>query len=166
LPHVRERLAWNLEQSRRDDFADRMVKEIKRRGCLVVRVHASGDFESDAYARKWLRIMRLCPKPTYYWYSRSWSVPEILPVLADMAALKCCRAWFSVDSETGLPDVVPPGVRLAYLQVTKDEEPMLADLTFRVRRLRKEPRIGLPTVCPSERGAGDTNCGICKKCFT
>lgn len=168
LSQVKERLEWNLAQARLDSFVPRMVKEVKRRGCLVIRVHTSGDFLSKEYAEKWLQVMRQCPKPRYYWYSRSWRRPEIASVLEQMAALKCCKAWYSVDSETGLPEHIPPGVRLAYLQTAKDEEPELADLTFRVRRLRKESRIGLPTVCPSETPKGraaDVTCGGCRKCF-
>ncbi|MCE9564610.1 MAG: hypothetical protein K8U57_21460 [Planctomycetes bacterium] len=166
---VRERLAWNLEQARRDDFVPRMVKEIRRKGCLVIRVHSAGDFFDEVYAGKWLEIMRTCPKPRYYWYSRSWRCPEIASVLEQMAALKCCRAWYSIDTETGIPDPVPFGVRLAFLQVKKDERPELADMTFRIRRLRKESRVGLPMVCPSETPKGrerDTNCGNCRRCFT
>lgn len=95
LDAVRDRLAWNLEQARRDDFVDRMVKEIKRRGCLVIRVHSAGDFFDEVYAQQWLDIMRKCPKPRYYWYSHSWRCPELATVLEQMAALKCCRAWYA-----------------------------------------------------------------------
>lgn len=167
LDAVKDRLAWNLEQARRDDFVPRMVKEIKRRGCLVIRVHSAGDFFDGAYAEKWLSIMKQCPKPRYYWYSRSWRCPDVAPVLEQMAALKCCRAWYSIDVDTGLPEVIPPGVRLAFLQAAKDQMPELADMTFRTRGLRKESRKGLPMVCASETGKGgeDLNCGSCKRCF-
>jgi hypothetical protein len=166
LPAVQERLAWCYEQSQRDDFVDRMVAEIRRKGCVVIRVHTGGDFYDASYAEKWLRIMRTCPRPRYYWYSRSWRSPEILPVLAQMALLKCCRAWFSLDAETGLPERVPRGVRLAYLQTVPDEEPDNIDLMFRVRRLRRDR--ALPIVCPNETTAGrsrDTNCGNCSRCW-
>jgi hypothetical protein len=169
LEGVQARLAWCWEQAQREDFVPRMVKEIKRRGCLVIRVHTSGDFPDEVYAGRWLEIMRQCPKPRFYFYTRSWRCVEIAPVLEQMAALKCCAAWYSVDSQTGLPDRIPPGVRLAYLQTSTDEQPELADLTFRVRRLRKESRVGLPMVCPSETGSkrsADVTCGSCRNCFT
>jgi hypothetical protein len=35
---VRRRLQWNWRQCRRDDFADRMISEIRSRGVLVLRV--------------------------------------------------------------------------------------------------------------------------------
>jgi hypothetical protein len=162
---VIERLAWSYQQSLRDDFADRMVSEIRKKGCLVIRVHCSGDFYSQEYAEKWLKIMKACPRPRYYWYSRSWRVPEIAPVLEQMAALRCCRAWYSIDRETGIPSVVPPGVRLAYLQTQEGEEPELVDLLFVVRRLRRYARrMSLPLLCPNE-GERAENCGDCGKCF-
>jgi hypothetical protein len=83
-----------------------------------------------------------------------------------MAALRCCRAWYSIDHDTGLPERLPPGVRLAYLQVAEGEQPELADLVFRVRRLRQ--RLPLPQVCPHETPQGRgraTNCGNCGKCW-
>ncbi|WP_162136359.1 GP88 family protein [Zavarzinella formosa] len=166
---VKDRLAWNLEQTERDDFCGRMTKEIRRKGCLVLRVHSSGDFMSKEYAEKWLWIMRKCPKPRYFWYSRSWRIPEIATVLEQMAALKCCRAWYSLDSETGIPEKIPPGVKLAYLQVSEDTPPEMIDLMFRVRRLRKQPRprIGLTIlpVCPNEVNK-EITCGGCQRCFS
>lgn len=169
LPAVQDRMRWNLEQANRDDFVPRMVKEIRRKGCLVIRVHSSGDFFDASYAEKWLSIMRQCPKPRYYWYSRSWRCNDVVPVLEQMAALRCCRAWYSVDAETGLPDSVPPGVRLSYLQTAEDEEPEVYDLIFRVRRLRKlTRRVSLPMTCPAETPEGksrDINCGSCQRCW-
>ena len=167
---VKERLRWNLEQSRLDSFVPRMVKDIRRKGALVIRVHASGDFGDEVYARKWLTIMRQCPRPRFYFYTRSWRIPSIAPALEEMAALKCCRAWYSTDRDTGLPDRIPPGVRLAFLQVSEDDTVENSDLLFRVRRLRKDKkRIGLPTLCPSETQRGrdrDVNCGNCTRCFS
>ena len=163
-PVVRQRLRWNWEQAQQPSFADRMADEIRKKGCQVIRIHVSGDFATREYAEKWLWVMRHRPKPRYFFYTRSHRIPEIAPVLEQMAALKCCRAWYSIDKETGLPDRIPPGVRLAYLQTESDEEPELLDLRFVVRRLRK-PTIGLPLLCPQEGGQA-ANCGDCKRCFT
>ena len=41
---VQERLQWNYEQSLRKDFTDRMIDEVYRKGCIVVRIHVVGDF--------------------------------------------------------------------------------------------------------------------------
>ncbi len=163
FPQVRERLAWCYQQSRRGDFAPRLVQEIRRKGVLVVRLHVSGDFYDAAYAAKWLAVMRQCPRVRFYFYTRSWRVPGIAAVLEQMAALRCCRAWYSIDHATGVPERVPAGVRLAYLQVTEGERPELVDLLFRVRRLRRQ---ALPLVCPHETPQGrETNCGHCGRCW-
>jgi hypothetical protein len=165
LSSVKERLGWCYEQSLRGDFAPRVVREIRRKGVLVLRVHVSGDFYSREYAEKWLEVMRQSPRVRFYWYSRSWRVPDIAPVLEQMAALRCCRAWYSLDAQTGIPPAVPPGVRLAYLQVEPDEEPELLDLLFVVRRLKRHAqRLGLPLLCPHQAGRRE-NCGECGKCF-
>ena len=83
-----------------------------------------------------------------------------------MTALRCCRLWYSVDSETGLPERVPPGVRLANLKVKMGEQPEQADLVLRVRKLRRE--ASLPIICAAEtfEGKADgTTCGSCQRCF-
>ncbi len=164
---VRNRLQWCYRQSRRAGFARRMAEEIRRKGVLVIRLHVSGDFYDAAYAAKWLEVMRLCPRATFYFYTRSWRVPAIAAVLEQMAALRCCRAWYSIDHETGVPERVPVGIRLAYLQVAEGERPELADLMFRVRSLRRQKQ-SLPIVCPHETPRGqelDTNCGNCGRCW-
>lgn len=163
---VKERLAWNFQQAQDADFVDAMSREIRLRGCLVVRVHASGDFFDEEYARKWLAIMERCPAPRYYWYTRSWRVDAIRPVLVEMAQLPHCVGWFSTDSQTGRPSVVPPGVRIAHMQ-TDAEEVVQADLVFRIRRLRRT-RLPLQVVCPSERPDRvdrTINCGSCRRCW-
>jgi len=169
LPSVKERLKWNLAQTRRGDFVPRMVNEINRKGVLVIRIHVSGDFGTAEYAAKWVEIMKQCPQVRYYAYTRSYRVPEIAAVLEQMAQLCCCRLWYSIDAETGVPPHVPVAVRLAYLQVD-DDTPELCDLYFRVRRLRKERqhRIGLTLICPHETPQGKergVTCGSCQHCF-
>ena len=164
---VRRKLAWNYRQSLLPDFAGRMAQEIHHKGVLVVRLHVSGDFASAKYAEKWLEVMRACPQARYYFYTRSWRLPAIAPVLERMAALECCRAWYSIDDETGRPEVVPSGVRLAYLQ-TRDGSTPVADLVFRTKPLRRAPAVSLPLICPHETPAGKeqgANCGNCGHCW-
>lgn len=165
LKSVTDRLRWCHRQSRRTDFATLMIAEIKKKGVLVLRLHCSGDFYSAEYARKWLEVMWACPRVRFYLYTRSWRVEDIAPVLEEMAALKCCRVWYSIDRETGIPATVPPGVRLAYLQADQDEEPELLDLRFVVRRLKSyATRVSLPLLCPHQSGRAE-NCGSCGRCF-
>lgn len=58
--NVKSAHKWHLRQSRRTNFVDKMVKEIKRRKFLFVRVHISGDFYSEEYIAKWAAIARAC----------------------------------------------------------------------------------------------------------
>jgi hypothetical protein len=167
FPQVQDRLRWCYEQSRRGDFSQRMVREVHRKGILVVRIHVSGDFYDARYAAKWLEVMRQCPRAKFYFYTRSWRLPKIAAVLEQMAALRCCRPWYSIDHDTGVPERVPVGIRLAYLQVNEDEQPELADLMFRVRRLRRQ-RLPLSLVCPQETPQGQSsgaNCCNCGRCW-
>jgi hypothetical protein len=166
---VRSRLRWCLRQSRRPDFADRMVSEVRRKGALVVRVHVSGDFYGAGYASKWLSVFHRCHAARFYFYTRSWRVEEMAPVLAQMAQLENARAWYSADVETGLPDPLPERVRVAWLQAEADD-PVAGDLVFRDRPLRDTPlpAFGLPVVCPNETPVGHrqgVNCGNCGHCW-
>lgn len=168
FPSVKETLANNLKASGRKDFAHRMVKEVARRWCRVVRVHVAGDFYSANYARKWAEICRRCPETTFYSYTRSWRVASIVPVLEELAGLENVRLWFSADDDTGIPSDVPEGVRVAWLMDRQDGQMETVDLVFRVRHLRREPakRIGLNLVCPVENGSEkSTDCGTCRLCW-
>jgi len=102
---------------------------------------------------------------SFFIKTRDHGATDVAPILEEMAKLRCCRLWNSLDAGTGLPESVPPGVRLAYIQVNGDR-PEQADLVFRVRRLRKEATGGLP-VCPQAPPKGKEttsgNCGICGK---
>lgn len=162
---VRRRLQWNLTQSRRDDFAERMLWEVRQRGVIVLRLHTSGDFYDRAYAEKWLTILKGARRPRFFAYTRSWAVSEIAPVLEEMATLSCMRLWYSYDRR-GPPAKIPPGVRLAYLQTDDEPLPRNAHLVFRTRKLRKLP--SLPVVCSSETAEGKRSgvtCGSCARCF-
>lgn len=158
----------NLRLSRTRHFVPAVVAFIQLNEIEIVRIHTGGDFFSPAYARKWLQIMRRLPDVRFYVYSRSWRAPQIIPLLEEMAAQPNCRLWFSCDEETGLPESIPPRVRIAWLMTTADERPT-ADLIFRVQRLRREPvkRIGLSLVCPTENGTTTrhTDCERCGNCW-
>jgi hypothetical protein len=156
-------------QSLADDFSARMIDEIKRRGCAVVRIHVSGDFYDAEYTAKWTEIARRCPRTTFFVYTRSWRVQPIVPSLVAFSRLKNVKLWFSCDRETGMPGIVPKRVRIAYMQVTSRDRPE-GHLTFRVHKLRKLPVVhgSLPVICPVETPQGatsDVTCTSCRKCF-
>jgi hypothetical protein len=169
IGYVRARLQDNLELSLRDDFAERMIAEVKRRWVQVCRVHVAGDFFSPDYAAKWLQVFRACRKVKFYAYTRSWRVPEIEPGLREMARLRNVRLWYSADRETGVPALLPANVRVAWLLDREDADSETADLLFVVRRLRRSAsRLALPVICPAETLQGKekgTDCGLCGKCW-
>ena len=94
-PSVRQRYQRNRRLRRQRHFVARVVAFIQRRQVRVVRLHVGGDFDSPAYIRKWLAIMRQLPGVRFYFYTRSWRVPAIRRVLVAMARLPNVRAWFS-----------------------------------------------------------------------
>src|SRR5262249_20087030 len=90
-----ERLEHHLDCALAADFERQVAAEVKRRRIQTVRIHVAGDFFSPEYVRKWVRVARRCPKTTFYAYTRSWRVPEIVPALAELAALENVRLWYS-----------------------------------------------------------------------
>ena len=174
FPAVIERLAWNYSQAQRGDFAEKMIREARRKGCLAVRVHASGDVFSADYASAWSEVFAACPNVRFWSYSRSWASLEIWPSLRAWAGFKNVRLWLSCDAFIGLPPDVPQGARVAWLMTRADEDVPKVDLVFRIRRLRALPTsIGLRVlpVCPNEVTTGkesrnaEVTCGSCFRCL-
>ena len=165
---MQDRLAENLDAALAEDFVARVTAEIHRRGVHTLRIHVSGDFFSPEYARKWLAIARRAGDTRLYTYTRSWRLPEVAPVLAELAGLRNVRLWYSCDAETGPPVEIPPRVRVAFLQTDAEEKPA-GNLVFRVKRLRAVParRVGLTLICPRETGlqeAAAVTCTSCRRC--
>lgn len=168
---VQSRYWQNWQLSLHPDFVDLVVKAYARltRREVLTRLHVAGDFYDVIYASKWLAIMRACPRVTFWFYTRGWRDPSILPVLEAMAALPNVCAWYSCDRETGAPVSVPPRVRLAYVMVHKgDISPYPVDLYFRDRPLTDSMAkfLGKTLVCPAENGATHTTCDRCRVCLT
>ena len=160
----------NLVRAEKRNFASRIRAFLIAHAVRVVRVHVGGDFYGAAYARKWLRVMRRSPRTRFYFYTRSWRVAAIRPVLDRMAELPNCEAWFSADRDTGVPGDVPPRVRVAWLMTAADDTPPAGtDLAFRVRSLRRHPApAGDPLVCPAEDGvprSSPVTCDRCGRCW-
>ena len=166
FPQVVERLRWCYEQSKRSDFADRMIDELYRKGIVLCRFHVAGDFYSPDYARKVLEVVKASPQVTFWSYTRSYRVPQIAEVLWELAARENFSLWLSFDEETGPPPFVPDRVRTAFMQT--GDPPETADLVFATREARKNSRINLELLCPTESEEGKragTTCSSCQFCF-
>jgi hypothetical protein len=186
-PNVRAKHEANWEASKRSDFPARAVAELHaargRRLPRLCRVHSSGDFDSAEYIRKWVDIATAAPTWTFWAYSRSWRVPDLLPELERLAALPNFWLWLSADFMTKLPPRVP-GVRgvawlqgvgesLDWMKETARVSPWLKDelLVFPVKAEGREPvkLIGLAMVCPHYNGTPEDKvptCEYCRFCFT
>lgn len=164
-PAAAERYRRNLTLSRRRDFARRVRAFLIAHDVRVVRIHVGGDFDSADYAAKWLEVIGRSPRTRFYFYTRSWRIPDIKAVIDGMAILPNCRAWYSFDVDTDVPTDVPAGVRLAWLQAAPaDLPPGPVHLVFRVRALRSVPPAdGLP-VCPAEDGVPRASPMTCERC--
>lgn len=163
---VKRRLDWNLRQSHQADFVERMSAEIRSGGVLVLRLHVAGDFYDAEYTRKWIAIVKRSPRVRFFGYTRSWRVASIVPALEELADCGSMRLWYSADAESGIPETVPPTVRITYLQDSSQPPPAGADLVFRPPRLRTLPVS--PLVCEHETPAGNQSgvtCGSCTRCF-
>lgn len=169
-PKAHKAYRRNLLRTHRKDFSRRVYHFLRAHRVKIVRIHVGGDFYSEEYARKWLRVIQHSPRTRFFFYSRSWRDPPIRAVVEAMAVLPNCSAWFSCDQETGLPLDVPPEVRLAWLQVEPEELiPEQVDLVFRRHGVR---RLALPQissrVCPEQDGVmrpAQVTCEQCQICI-
>lgn len=168
MPNVQKRYWRNLTLSRRPDFADIAIAQLKSARRKLVRWHVSGDIYDATYAAKLLRIVAASPDHKHWIYTRSWRQPTILPALLELVALPQVQLWFSCDRETGAPKQRSPFIRLAYMQVSADDQPAFAvDLVFRENALRNvvQKHVDRVPVCPVENGVTKTTCQQCRVCL-
>lgn len=173
MPAIATRHRLNLISSLSPRFAASVAREIRRNFIRVVRIHVGGDFYSKRYIRNWIRIVRACPTVQFFAYTRSWRKPKLLPLLKLLGNLPNMQLWWSEDRDTG-PSPLVPGIRIAYLVVTDEDEklvPSHADLVFRdrlhVKRRGRMKQIEGIRVCPHELDVTSTSttCTQCQLCI-
>lgn len=163
--NVQDALKRNYKQSLRKDFAALMCGWIRAMFVRVVRVHASGEFYSEEYVRKWIEIVKRNPRITFYAYTRSWSDPDIYKALKELAKLPNFIMWWSCDRATGAPPR-NRGIRRAYLAISDDDIPRFkVDLVFRNNTRTTMKWMEGALVCPAENGVTNTTCSLCQLCF-
>lgn len=150
-----------LEATKRSDFVDRMVEEAG--WAKVVRVHVSGDFHSMEYIRKWVAIGKRCSGTRFFVYTRSWRVPELLPALRKLEALRNFTVNWSADRQTGIPE----HPLVMYMSVDDNDVPFRpVKIVFRVKHTKVKAKMGGSIVCPKENGIKNkVTCGRCQLCF-
>ena len=60
-----------LEATKKNNFIDLMVNEIKKKKVDFLRVHDSGDYYSKEYLLKWFKIAELLPDVKFYSYTNN-----------------------------------------------------------------------------------------------
>lgn len=106
LPVVRNRRQTNLRAILRAIKENRLPEllvdainksDAKKTGSL--RIHDSGDFFSPAYCKGWIPAIKALPGIKFWAYSRSFTVPTILPGLIALSGLPNCKIWLSADRD-------------------------------------------------------------------
>lgn len=171
--NVQRRHRLNYHWTQQDYFVRRATDVIQRHRCKVIRWNDTGDWYGADYIGKAIQIVRATPNTRHYCYTRSWAVPELLPILLELARHSNFHMWFSFDRSMAIPPHIG-GIALCYLAVDDDDQPPChVDLVF-----RDWPRYGRPKtvliraahdsfVCPYENGRDqNVTCSDCRYCWT
>ena len=169
--NVKESYKNRRKARNKPGWVNDMIARINASETKVVRIHASGDFDSLKYINNWNKIVQGCPGTTFYFYTRSWVVENLLEPLKKLAREPNMFAWFSCDRSMPVPPK-PANVRLAYMFMDDFDEPKYkVDLVFRVKHKTVRKRMGQYSslVCPVEQGVDSKvqlTCEKCKICFS
>jgi hypothetical protein len=89
-------------------LASKIVEVYRRRGLKekIVRLHVAGDIFSVEYGEALRAVAESLPDFRFYTYTRSWLVPELMPILEKLRKLENFVIYASTDPDTGPP---PPG---------------------------------------------------------
>ncbi len=105
----------NFEIAKSPEFFALMDAEIKKliaKNINIFRLHVSGDFFDVKYIYNWVKLAKANPSMTFFGYTHSWSVPNLLPHIGIFRALPNVVLFASVDESTiGKP---PKNWRVAY----------------------------------------------------
>lgn len=97
-----------FEASKRRSFENKINRELLALNLIAVRLHASGDFYSKAYIKKWIRIAIKNPGVKIWAYTRSWRVRYLLNDLNLLSSLPNVQLFASLDQETKESGEEPP----------------------------------------------------------
>ena len=103
--------------SRKKEFAELMIREIKRKKIRFVKLHSSGDFYSQAYVRKWKKIGEACPETMF---KTSTKRLEFLDDLIDLNGLPNFVVRETVDPSKPKPDTNLPLSAIKTLPIAKN----------------------------------------------
>lgn len=171
-PSVTDALVERDAARKQRNFVSLITDEIAANSIKTLRIHVSGDFDSNSYIYKWIQIADENPNTRFYFYTRSWRKSQLLDNLYELIDCPNVSAWFSCDKDTGRPPT-HRRVGRAYMAIDNNDSPdYVVDLVFRVVRHDVVNRwAGGTVVCPVERKPGkDINhdklsCETCRLCL-
>ena len=86
-----------LEASLQPNFADRIIKEIRKTKAPAFRLHVIGDFYSIEYIEKWIDIAISLPEVMFFGSTRSWRCDHLSPTLIQFRDLDNVFMKASID---------------------------------------------------------------------
>ena len=173
MPSVERTHQQNKEFSTTNRFVPWFKHELIRKGVTICRLHCAGDCYDEIYTRKLYEIVKTSPNVKFYMYTRSWRVPELLPILKALGSLPNMHLWWSVDRETGVAPF-DPHIRQAYMAINDADAATVGpnvDLVFRNKPKTVAKSFNGVIVCPVENGVTHASgfnhtCTTCRLCFT
>ena len=166
------KLNWFLAEQ--DDFVERILKEIMRRKPkadqrIIFRIHASGDFYSEEYLKKWMKIALITKlkNKNYDFVAYTKSYSEINNVLSNQAGLwklyqeayNAAKIAIPQEKELSLADF-NLNIIASYLDDTEEEKKRIAEKwNLPVYFVTEDNSLEL-TDCEADP------CSECLKCYT
>lgn len=166
------KLNWFLAEQ--DDFVERILKEIMRRKPkadqrIIFRIHASGDFYSEEYLKKWMKIALITKlrNKNYDFVAHTKSYSELNNVLSNQAGLwklyqeayNAAKIAIPQEKELSLADF-NLNIIASYMDDTEEEKKRIAEKwNLPVYFVTEDNSLEL-TDCEADP------CSECLKCYT
>ena len=166
------KLNWFLAEQ--DDFVERILKEIMRRKPkadqrIIFRIHASGDFYSEEYLKKWMKIALITKlkNKNYDFVAYTKSYSEINNALSNQAGLwklyqeayNAAKIAIPQEKELSLADF-NLNIIASYMDDTEEEKKRIAEKwNLPVYFVTEDNSLEL-TDCEADP------CSECLKCYT
>lgn len=119
IPSVIKSAKKRYEISKKDNFVELMIQEIKRKKPRYFRFHSSGDFYSEAYVKKVIDIADACPKILFRTTTRR---RDLSSIIQELNSLPNFIVRESFDTEITKSRMNLPFTALSCLDITKEKD--------------------------------------------
>ena len=116
--------ARNLVAAEKDTFVDDMIAEILGSGVSLLRIHESGDFFSQEYLNKWVKIIEVCSRVKFLAYTKSFMLDWTNALHMDNLSL----LW-SIDKTTKTGPPLPTRATAYTVAKGEDRPPVSGEVT-------------------------------------